>query len=130
MKRNHGPPVEGTASFHTTRWTIVMRAAQSRARGGESALAEMCQLYAYPLSIFARPRGYSPEDAQDLTQGVFLHPEDRVFGGFDPLNCKFRSILLASLRRHAPVCANDRIVPFAHDGLASRLELSIGGASL
>ena len=43
--------------------------------------------------------GYSPEDAQDLTQGVFLHPEDRVFGGVDPLNCKFRSILLASLRR-------------------------------
>ena len=40
MKRNHGPPVEGTASFHTTRWTIVMRAAQSQARGGESALAK------------------------------------------------------------------------------------------
>ncbi len=129
MKRNHGPPVEGTASFHTTR-LIVMRAAQSQARGGESALAELCQLYAYPLSIFARRRGYSPEDAQDLTQGVFLHAEDRVFGGADPLNCKFRSILLASLRRHAPVWANDRIAPFAHDGLASRLELSIGGASL
>jgi hypothetical protein len=39
VKRNHGPPVEGTASFHTTRWTIVMRAAQSQARGGQSALA-------------------------------------------------------------------------------------------
>ena len=107
-----------------------MRAAQSQERGGKSVLAELCQLYANPLSIFARRRGYSPADAQDLTQGVFLHPEDRVFGGFDPLNCKFRSILLASLRCHAPVGANDRIVPFAHDGLASRLELSIGGASL
>ena len=117
MKRNHGPPVEGTASFHTTR-LIVMRAAQSQARD------------AYPVSIFARRRGYSPEDAQDLTQGVFLHAEDRALGGVDPLNCKFRSILLASLRRHAPVWANDRIAPFAHDGLASRLELSIGGASL
>ena len=83
MKRNHGPPVEGTASFHTTR-LIVMRAAQSQARGGESALAELCQLYAYPLSIFARRRGYSPEDAQDLTQGVFLHAEDRAFRGRRP----------------------------------------------
>ena len=107
-----------------------MRAAQSRARGGESALAELCQLYAYPLSVFARRRGYSPEGAQDVSQGVFLHPEDRVFWGAGPLNCKLRSILLASLRWHAPVWANDRIAPFAHDGLASRLELSIGGASL
>ena len=106
-----------------------MRAAQSQARGGESALAELCQLYAYPLSIFARRRGYSPEDAQDLTQGVFLQSEDGVFAGVGPLNCKFGSILLASLRRHAPFWAKDRIALFAHDGLASRLELSIGRAS-
>ena len=26
VKRDHGPPVEGAASFHTTRWTIVMSA--------------------------------------------------------------------------------------------------------
>ena len=40
MKRNHGPPVEGTASLHTTRWTIVLGAAQSQAQGGQSALAD------------------------------------------------------------------------------------------
>jgi RNA polymerase sigma-70 factor (ECF subfamily) len=73
VKRDHGPPAEGAASFHTTRWTIVMRAAQSQAQGGQSALAELCRLYWYPLYIFARRRGYSPEDAQDLTQGFFLH---------------------------------------------------------
>ena len=73
MERDHGPPAEGAASFHTTRWTIVMRAAQSQAQGGQSALAELCRLYWYPLYIFARRRGHSPDDAQDLTQGFFLH---------------------------------------------------------
>jgi predicted ATPase len=29
VERDHGPPAEGAASFHTTRWTIVMRAAQN-----------------------------------------------------------------------------------------------------
>jgi hypothetical protein len=28
VERDHGPPAEGAASFHTTRWTIVMRAAR------------------------------------------------------------------------------------------------------
>jgi hypothetical protein len=44
VERDHGPPAEGAASFHTTRWTIVMRAAHSQAQGGQSAFAELCQL--------------------------------------------------------------------------------------
>ena len=73
MERDYGPPAEGGASFHTTRWTIVMRAAQSQAPGGEFALAQLCGTYWYPLYMFARRRGRSPDDAQDLTQGFFLH---------------------------------------------------------
>jgi len=101
VKRDHGPPAEGAASFHTTRWTIVMRAVQSQALGGQSALAELCRLYWYPLYIFARRRGYSPEDAQDLTQGFFLHLlQQRALGGVDRLKGKFRSFLLASFQNH------------------------------
>jgi RNA polymerase sigma factor (sigma-70 family) len=101
VKRDHGPPAEGAASFHTTRWTIVMRAAQSQAQGGQSALAELCRLNWYPLYIFARRRGYSPEDAQDLSQGFFLHHlEHRALSGVDRLRGKFRSFLLASFRNH------------------------------
>jgi predicted RNase H-related nuclease YkuK (DUF458 family) len=33
VERDHGPP-EGSASFHTTRWTIVMQAVHSQAQGG------------------------------------------------------------------------------------------------
>jgi len=101
VERDHGPPAEGAASFHTTRWTIVMRAAQSQAQGGQSALAELCQLYWYPLYIFARRRGYSPDDAKDLTQDFFLHViEHRAFTGVDRLKGKFRSFLLASFQNH------------------------------
>jgi RNA polymerase sigma factor (sigma-70 family) len=101
VERDHGPPAEGAASFHTTRWTVVMRAVQSQAQGGQSALAELCRIYWYPLYIFARRRGYSPEDAQDLTQGFFLHLlQHRALGGVDRLKGKFRSFLLASFQNH------------------------------
>jgi RNA polymerase sigma-70 factor (ECF subfamily) len=93
--------VEGAESFHTTRWTIVLVAAQSQAPGGQSALAQLCRTYWYPLYVFARRLGYSPEDAQDLTQGFFLHLlEHRALAGVDRLKGKFRSFLLASFQNH------------------------------
>lgn len=78
-----------------------MRAAHGQAEGGQSAFAELCQLYWYPLYIFARRRGHSPPDAQDLTQGFFLHlVEHRAFTAVDRLKGKFRSFLLASFQNH------------------------------
>jgi hypothetical protein len=100
VERDHGPPAEGSASFHTTRWTIVMTAAQSQAPGGQSALAQLCRNYWHPLYLFAR-RGHSPDDAQDLTQGFFPHLlEQRALAGVDRLKGKFRSFLLASFQNH------------------------------
>jgi RNA polymerase sigma factor (sigma-70 family) len=101
VERDHGPSAEGPASFHTTRWTIVMKAAQSQAQGAQPALAELCRLYWYPLYIFARRRGHSPDDAQDLTQSFFLHLlEHRALTGVDRLKGKFRSFLMASFQNH------------------------------
>jgi RNA polymerase sigma-70 factor (ECF subfamily) len=91
--------MEGAASFRTTHWTVVLRAAQSQAPGGPSALAELCRLYWYPLYAFVRHRGYGPEEAKDLTQGFFLHLLNRrALSHVDPLKGKFRSFLLASLQ--------------------------------
>jgi RNA polymerase sigma factor (sigma-70 family) len=101
VEQDHGLSAEGAASFHTTRWTIVMKAAQSQALGGQSALAELCRIYWYPLYMFARRRGHSQDDAQDLTQSFFLHLlEHRAFLGVDRLKGKFRSFLLASFQNH------------------------------
>jgi hypothetical protein len=49
VERDYGPAAQGAASFHTTGWTIVLKAAQSQAPGGESALAQLCHTYWYPL---------------------------------------------------------------------------------
>ena len=57
VERDFGPLAEGAGSFHTTHWTIVMSAVQSQAPGGESALAQLCRTYWYPLYMFARRRG-------------------------------------------------------------------------
>jgi len=78
-----------------------MRAVQGHAQEGKSALAELCRLYWYPLYVFARLSGHSPEDAQDLIQGFFLDPlEHRAPMGVDRLRGKFRSFLLASLQNY------------------------------
>jgi RNA polymerase sigma factor (sigma-70 family) len=99
MKRDCGAPEDGAGSFHTTQWTVVLEAAQSQSPGGPPALAELCRRYWYPLYVFVRRRGYGPDDAQDLTQGFFLHLlEHRALGRVDPLKGKFRSFLLASMQ--------------------------------
>jgi RNA polymerase sigma factor (sigma-70 family) len=128
VERDHGPLAEGVESFHTTRWTIVMRAAQSQALWGQSALAELCRLYWYSLYTFARRRGRSPEDAQDLTQSFFLHMvEHRAFKGVDRLKGKFRSFLLASFQNHLSDAA-DRARRLKRGGDKNFVQLDAEGA--
>src|SRR5450432_2370156 len=101
MKPEFDSRVAGGAQFHTTRWTVVMAAAHSQAEGGKAALAELCELYWYPLYSFARRRNYSPHDAQDLTQGFFQHLlEHRALARAERPKGKFRSFLLASFQNY------------------------------
>jgi RNA polymerase sigma factor (sigma-70 family) len=101
VKRDHGASAAAAASFHTTRWTIVLSAAQNQMPGSHSALSELCRVYWYPLYMFARRRGHSPHDSQDLTQSFFLHLLDRgALMSVDRLKGKFRSFLLASFQNH------------------------------
>ncbi len=87
--------------FHTTRWTLVMASARDQSQTGRAALAALCQIYWYPLYAFARRRGHSPHDSQDLTQGFFLHLlERRALSGVDRLKGKFRSFLLACFQNY------------------------------
>ena len=50
------------ADFHSGRWTIVMRGAQSQAPGSQPALAELCRLYWSPLWMFTCVRGVLREE--------------------------------------------------------------------
>jgi DNA-directed RNA polymerase specialized sigma24 family protein len=90
--------------FHTTRWTLVMASAHDQSQTGRAALAALCQIYWYPLYTFARRRGHSPPDAQDFTQGFFLHIlEHRALSQVDRLKGKFRSFLLACFQNYLSV---------------------------
>jgi RNA polymerase sigma factor (sigma-70 family) len=89
------------AEFRPTRWSMILLSAQTKAPGSQAALATLCRLYWYPLYAFVRRRGYNPEDAQDLTQGFFLHLLDhKALAQVDPLKGKFRSFLLASIQNY------------------------------
>jgi RNA polymerase sigma factor (sigma-70 family) len=99
VNQEHGSISGDPAQFRTTRWSVILAAAESQLPGSQAALTELCQHYWYPLYAFARRRGYAPPDAQDLTQGFFLHLlEHRALKRADPLKGKFRSFLLASFR--------------------------------
>jgi RNA polymerase sigma factor (sigma-70 family) len=100
LKPDHSS-MAGDAGFRPTRWSVVLLSAQSKVPGSRAALASLCKLYWYPLYAFVRRRGYSPEDAQDLTQGFFLHLLDhKALTHVDPLKGKFRSFLLASIQNY------------------------------
>ena len=49
--------------FVETRWTLVIRAGRSKTPRAQLALAELCQVYWYPLYAYVRRRGHSAPDA-------------------------------------------------------------------
>lgn len=70
------PPVParsnmGREGFSTTRWTMIVAAGRPSDRQGQVAMEELCRTYWYPLYAHVRRRGYSREDAEDLTQSFF-----------------------------------------------------------
>ena len=63
------------------------------------ALEKLCRTYWYPLYVYVRRQGNSPEDAQDLTQIFFSRLlEKNYFAKADRDRGKFRTFLLRSLK--------------------------------
>lgn len=88
---------EGGATFATTHWSVVEACAGDDNAG--IALARLCQDYWPPLYTFARRRGNTSADAQDLVQGFFAYLlHSKVYAQTDRRKGKFRSFLLASFK--------------------------------
>jgi len=87
--------------FTTTRWSLILAGANS---GGDQqkaaeALAELCRTYWRPAFSYVCRRGYSNEDAQDVTQDFFLMIlETNWLRQADHGRGRFRSLLLKSLQ--------------------------------
>ncbi len=74
-----------------------MRAGEARTPDGRAALEELCRTYWHPLYWFARRRGLTPSDAEDLTQGFLADLLARgAVAQADAARGRFRSFLLAS----------------------------------
>jgi RNA polymerase sigma factor (sigma-70 family) len=89
----------GPSHFPTTRWTLVVAAGGADRKESRSALSSLCESYWYPLYAYLRRRGYSPDQAQDLTQEFFTRIlEGRYLDRADPEKGRFRSFILTSLK--------------------------------
>lgn len=95
------PTTERLANrFVTTRWSIVLSCTGAE-EGGKAAkaLAELCETYWRPILAFICRRGYSPPDAQDLTQDFFYSLlQGNLLRRADPNRGRFRSLLLKALK--------------------------------
>jgi RNA polymerase sigma factor (sigma-70 family) len=88
----------GAVAFTTTQWSVVL-SAQSESPSAEEALEKLCRTYWWPLYGFVRRQGYSPEEAQDLTQGFFaILLERKDLNAVRREKGRLRSYLLTSLK--------------------------------
>jgi RNA polymerase sigma-70 factor (ECF subfamily) len=85
--------------FATTRWTVVLAAGSRSTPNADVALEELCRTYWYPLYAYVRRRGYTREDAEDLTQSFFVRfLQKNYLEKLSAEHGKFRAFLIASLK--------------------------------
>jgi RNA polymerase sigma-70 factor (ECF subfamily) len=80
----------------------VIAAVKGSTVGDEAtaAIGQLCETYWYPLYAYARRRGYSADDAADLTQSFFSRLlDERELQAADPQRGRFRSFLLTVFKR-------------------------------
>lgn len=84
-----------------TQWSLVLRAAAAETDTARNALEQLCQTYWHPIYSHARGQGCSPHDAEDLTQGFFLHLlKNNGFTKIDPQLGNSRTFLRAGFNRY------------------------------
>jgi RNA polymerase sigma factor (sigma-70 family) len=85
--------------FASTHWSVILAAGMNQDDIAAAALTQLCETYWPPLYSFVRSRGYTVEDAQDLTQSFFAYLiEHKIYARADRQKGRLRSFLLASLK--------------------------------
>src|SRR5689334_3642447 len=84
----------------TTHRSVVLASKDKASPGCSEALETLCRTYWYPLYAFVRGSGYSPHDAQDLTQGFFMRLLAKDYlRVVEPEKGRFRTFLKMALKR-------------------------------
>jgi RNA polymerase sigma-70 factor (ECF subfamily) len=77
---------------------VVLTAGRCDTTHAREALSTLCQTYWYPLYAYVRRRGYSPPDAEDLTQEFFARfLQHHWVGAADREKGRFRTFLLSAM---------------------------------
>lgn len=85
--------------FATTHWSVVLLARDGDSSAAFAALERLCHDYWPPVYAFIRREGYSPADAQDLTQEFLTRLIHREWlNRLEYRGAKFRSFLLTFLK--------------------------------
>ena len=89
-------------NFPETRWTWVVEAGRNGdAPGGREAMEALCQVYWRPVYAYLRRDGHSSHDAEDFTQGFFVHLlESPFFRNASPEEGRLRTYLLGALKNY------------------------------
>jgi RNA polymerase sigma factor (sigma-70 family) len=66
------PWLSSQRDFRTTHWSLIAQAGVEEEATAEQALSQLCRVYWMPLNALAKRRGYSDEEAKDLTQAFFV----------------------------------------------------------
>jgi RNA polymerase sigma-70 factor (ECF subfamily) len=100
MRPGAETPRSPAGCFVTTHWSVVLTAGGGDALRSQAALEKLCRAYWYPLYAYARRRGHSVEDAQDLTQEFFARVLERQWlARADQAKGRFRTFLLTAMER-------------------------------
>jgi RNA polymerase sigma-70 factor (ECF subfamily) len=115
-------------NFRTTRWSLIAAARNVNKTKARQALAELCELYWYPVYAYIRRSGHSADRAQDLTQEFFAQLlEKRNIAGADRNRGRFRNYLLGAVR-HFLANEHDRATAAKRGGGKAMLSLDFPDA--
>jgi RNA polymerase sigma-70 factor (ECF subfamily) len=88
--------------FATTHWSVVLSAQDPGSAESAAALERLCRAYWYPLYAYARRKGQSPADAEDLTQGFFARLFEKGYlKTAEREKGRFRAFLLTAFKAFA-----------------------------
>lgn len=86
-------------SFPSTQWSVVLSARGDDSAERSKALQQICQTYWHPIYAYARKRGFSPADSEDVTQEFFADLLGREeFANVRETKGKLRTFLLVAAR--------------------------------
>ncbi len=111
------------STFPDTQWTLILQAATSQTADGLVALDQLCRRYWQPINAYARLQGYSPADADDITQAFFARLlENKTHAKAERERGRFRTFLLCAMQNfiandHRDAARQKRGGGFQHEAI-------------